>query len=102
MISTEKRQEYLSTFNQKHPDYWTTYRENIQEKSKEYRDKYYLENKDKFLNKITCDVCGKNMFKQNLKRHQKAKFCQTVVAMKQLQTLENLELVVVVESSSDS
>ena len=44
-----------------------------------YMQLYYIRNKERILSnileKLTCDVCNKEMNKCNLKRHQKSQKC---------------------------
>jgi len=64
-------------------DYFRQYRENNLDKLKQSANEYYLKNKDKFLIKVDCPICGKNMNKTNLKRHQKASLCIKSVLKKE-------------------
>ncbi len=85
MISAEKSKEYFETFYKKHPNYIREYKEKNKEKEKLYRKEYYSGNKDKFIHKTDCDICGRNMMKTNIKRHQKSKFCQIVAPFQPFQ-----------------
>ena len=64
-------------------DYYRQYRENNLDKVKKSQSEYYIKNKDKFLIKVDCPICGKNMNKTNLKRHQKASLCIKSVLKKE-------------------
>jgi hypothetical protein len=36
---------------------------------KEYKKKYWEENKEKLNEKITCEICGAKLLKRNIKEH---------------------------------
>jgi hypothetical protein len=41
----------------------------------QYMKEYYAHNKETYLRKVNCPVCGKLMAKTNVKRHQKSHLC---------------------------
>jgi len=63
--------------------YFKQYRIDNLEKLKQSANEYYKNNKEKFLIKVDCPICGKNMNKTNLKRHQKASLCIKSVLKKE-------------------
>ena len=48
------------------------------EKYKEYKKKYYENNKDKISQKIECSICKSLISKKHLSRHQKTKKCANI------------------------
>lgn len=43
---------------------------------KKYNKTYYQKNKNKLVEKITCEFCGKTIRKSGKSEHQKSKYCQ--------------------------
>ena len=95
MISIEKKQEYTTNFLNKHPNYFVDYREKNRDKLICNSREYYQTNKNKFYVTVKCELCGKEMLKANLKRHQKTKLCakSALKALHQENPNENEEVV---------
>ena len=45
--------------------------------TKEYRENYYEKNKAKYMKKCICGNCGRELFRGNLRRHQKSHLCKS-------------------------
>ena len=45
--------------------------------TKEYRENYYEKNKEKYMKRCICGVCGRELFRGNLRRHQKSHLCKS-------------------------
>jgi len=45
--------------------------------TKEYRENYYEKNKEKYMKKCICGNCGRELFRGNLRRHQKSHLCKS-------------------------
>ena len=43
---------------------------------KKYNKTYYEKNKDKIVQKIKCEFCGKMIRKSGMSEHKKSKYCQ--------------------------
>ena len=71
MTSAEKKQEYVDKFHETHPNYFKEYRE----KNHDKLSQYYVNNRERFFRYTTCEFCGKEMLKANVKRHQRTKLC---------------------------
>lgn len=75
MLTIEKRNEYTANFLSKKPNYFKDYRERNRDTLICNSREYYQNNKNKFYVNVKCELCGKEMLKANLKRHQKTKLC---------------------------
>lgn len=86
----EKHKEYYEENKEVLKQYQQQYQENNKDKIAERKKEYYENNKKKILEKrkdnkdmikekasqkVTCSVCGKEIRKDGLKRHQESKKC---------------------------
>ena len=61
------------TRGQQRTEYMREWREKNQEKKKELNTAWYEKNRERFLTKYTCDVCGRTGTIKNKERHEASK-----------------------------
>jgi len=75
----QRYQDNRDKIAEKHKKYRQDNRDKIAEKMKQYRkdnrDKILEQNKQRYQEKCICDICGTEVSKYGLKRHQKTKKC---------------------------
>lgn len=59
-------------------NYMKDYYDNHKDYFNDYRKTYYDNNKEKYMKKCVCGNCGKEVFRSNLRRHQKSHICRGV------------------------
>ena len=77
----EYREQNKDEVNRKAREYYATHKEQIAtyyQKVKDIKKEQYLNNREKLLAKVTCDICNKLVASCNLKLHQKSIACQNM------------------------
>ena len=71
-----QKKEYYENNKEKLTNYLKDYQENNKDKIKEKNKKRYENNKEKLKEKVKCDLCNKEIRKDNLKKHQARPSCK--------------------------
>ena len=75
----EYKKQYKFNNSESYISSYKTYYENNKDKKLEQRKKYIEQNKEYIYEKITCNVCGCQICRQGLARHQKTKKCNSSI-----------------------
>jgi hypothetical protein len=73
----EQQKQYHQDNRDKRLEQNKQYHQDNRDKILEYNKQYYQDNRDKILEKCKCDICGVEVLKYGIRRHQKTAKCMS-------------------------